>query len=218
MPGTSPAPASAPSPPSMPVTASSAPTAPPMGAMPGPMGAPAAPGAAPLKAPTGLVDPFTGGLPRIDPPVVNKPISNDMQPYVPIYPIPGVSTKGGGNSGGGGSAPKSKDDDFFFGAVPPTSRPETLASLGRTIGWMETDGRGHATAYFEQNDGTAKAVTVGSIIAGRRVRAIERDYLVLVDEATGREEQVKFSNAGGRTSPRAIEVNVTPASPTWNGR
>lgn len=143
-----------------------------------------------------FVDPFKGGLGRELPP---KPKGNkhkmirpmappvDTTPRIPVYMVPAVSNQTGT------STPAKNNDVNFFGEIP--NQPMQTAKspvLGRGSGWIASDGQSNITAYFQKRDGTYQTVRVGSYVDGWLVKAIDREYMTIVDESTGREMRVKL--------------------------
>jgi hypothetical protein len=95
----------------------------------------------------------------------------------------------------------------------PTPKPYPI---GRNAGWIYNS-NGHFVAIFEDRDGNARTVTVGSTIEDMRVKAITPEYLVLVD-ANGREQQLRLQGLDtyqGKTRNVDVEATPTPKVPNW---
>ncbi|MHB9026880.1 MAG: hypothetical protein ACYC7E_22325 [Armatimonadota bacterium] len=90
--------------------------------------------------------------------------------------------------------------------------------MGRHAGWIYNS-NGQVWAVFVDSNGVAKSVTVGTPVAGgMHVKAISPQYLILADDATGREERIKLEGLDtyqGKT--RETTVEATPATPRWGG-
>lgn len=205
-------PSSQPMSPSAPV--SSPPTSTASMAMP-----PGGPGMSSSPAATKVfVDPFKGN-PR---PYVPKPTytnryirgNNSTQqppdnPIVIIKELPSVVSEP--SVGDGLGVPVYPDE----AGIPGVQR-DAYASLGRNVGWIASDTQGRVTAYFQLNNGGIQAVNVGENVNGYRVKAIEKNYILLVDDRTGHEERVQLRSGQGYKG--SVQETGTPVVPTSSGR
>jgi hypothetical protein len=145
-------------------------------------------------------DPFKGG-PYTKP----KPLPPPPPPLTTVYALapalPQPDRFKGADKGGGGIVIVQK-----------------AAPIGRHAGWIYNS-NGQVWAVFVDNKGVAQAVTVGTPVAGgMHVKAISPQYLVLADDATGREERIKLEGLDtyqGKT--RETTVDATPTTPRWGG-
>jgi hypothetical protein len=125
-----------------------------------------------------IADPFAGGPPT--PRIVRK--SNvDERPYVPIISVPAVNSSEQGN----GASNKARNDQFFNDSAVPDTMMGQSGLTGRNAGWIAVHGAQSVTDYYVDSDGSYHPVVVGSVIAGRQVKSIEQDYMVVVNQATG---------------------------------
>jgi len=143
----------------LPLTAATAKTMPPNGAVLA-LHAPSAPR---LPAPParlfGLPDPFTGGRKRQGPTPAPK-----VYPVVPVFTIPAVRVTGN--------------------ATPPYRQTTTrtlAAPIGRYVGWV-VNSAGPVSAIFEDASGRQRTIHPGDSVDGLTVQSITPESLVLVGQ------------------------------------
>lgn len=156
---------------------------------------------------TAITDPFQGGKPSTyEPPVESggggTPGAPPQSRTTPVYTLPSINSLSDSpapaNNGGGNLDDNNwLDDDNLWGQTNVTQTKKDAASrIGRNAGWIANDSQGRITAYFELPDGTLRAVGVGSVIDGLRVKSIDKQSLILVDDKTGREERITLLPSG----------------------